>query len=181
MNETKTRSRKEIEDSIFIVGKHSLESLFMQKKILADITDIDEDICASVVETYNKVYDYMCDTSITEQQFAQTYQPKYFFEKNLDSFGYSDEKEEVRQKWDNSYYNKWDNAIKKVYKDDYEERINEFRLVREKVNKYTCDRARNKKNYMIELLKDKKLESLKKGNFNKLVTRLEKYVEETIH
>lgn len=177
MNSTKTKDTNNLEDSIHIIGKHSLESLYMQGNLLSNITKLDVDICDKVVQIYNDVYDYMIRTELTEQQFARIYQPKYFFEKNLDDFGWGDEKASIRQRWDDSYYLKWQKAINKVYSDNGDSLFEQFKLVREKVNMYTAQMAKIKRNYMLEILGNMDMPGLKKGLFAGLVDKLEKFLE----
>lgn len=176
MDSTKTHTTQDIEDNIHIIGKHSLESLYMQSDILSQITQLDEEVCENVVKVYNDVYDYMLTTGLTEQQFARVYQPKYFFEKNLDDFGWGDEKAHIRDKWDESYYAKWHKAINRVSEDKGDSLFEQFRQVREKVNEYTASMAKMRKNYMLDLLGDMDSKYLKKGSFGGLVRKLEKFV-----
>lgn len=165
------------DEEIFIIGKHSIESLFLDKKILSEITSEVMAQCEEVINIYNLVYDTQSSANMDEKRFAKFYQPKYFFEKKLDEFGWRDENS-ARDKWEESYYSEWKKAICKIYPDDAEEKFNTYKMIREKVNKYTCQKAKDKVNYLLELVEKMNLDEMKNSLFINLVNRLEDFVSE---
>ena len=107
-----------IRDCIYIIGKHSLESLYMQPRIISKICDLEQEKCEKVIILYNKIYDEKKTSGMKETEFAKIYQPKYFLEKNIDKFGYGDINKEARSNWDKNYYKKWKMGIEDVGEDD---------------------------------------------------------------
>ncbi len=170
LNNDHAFNREKFEKDIFIVGKHSLESLFMDENILEKMTSMELETLRRVVISYNSVYDKMSG-KMAEKEFAKYFQPKYFFEKNLDQFGYSDEKQVARGNWDAAYKNKWQGAFEND--DEYEE----FMKVREAVNSYTLEACRARRNYLADLVEEMTLDQLKGNLFAGLVERLEEFVE----
>lgn len=164
------------DDEIFIIGKHSMESLFLTKEILSEITSEPSDVCEEAVDIYNLVYDTQAVANMDENRFAKFYQPKYFFEKKLDDFGWKDENP-ARDKWDESYYSEWEKAINKVFPNNSGEKYKAYRDMREKVNQYTCQKAKDKVNYMLKLVENMSLEEMRNSLFADLVDRLDDFIK----
>lgn len=163
------------DDEIFIIGKYSMESLFLTKEILSKITSESIAVCEEVVDIYNLVYDTQLLANMKEDSFAKFYQPKYFFEKKLDSYGWKEDNSS-RDIWDKSYYIEWEKAIKKVFPNNAEEKYNTYKKLREKVNQYTSKKAKDKVNYLLELVNEMSLSDLKDTLFAELVDVLEKLI-----
>ena len=163
----------DIEDKVFVIGKHAIESLFIDPDIISDITGLDYEYCSKVVSLYNEVYDYNKKSNIKEEEFCKYFQPKYFFEKNLDKYGYDDN--QARDRWDEAYYKKINKAIKEIGKSDDE--ISEFKTVREELNNYTKICKKEKRNYMLEIIKKMDIDTIKHNNFKSLYDRLSRFID----
>ena len=164
-----------IRDCIYIIGKHSLESLYMQPRIISKICDLEQEKCEKVIILYNKIYDEKKTSGMKETEFAKIYQPKYFLEKNIDKFGYGDINKEARSNWDKNYYKKWKMAIEDVGEDDTFE---SFVQVRERVNDYTMKQKKQKINYLFKIVQKMELNNMESNLFAGLVERLKQFVEE---
>lgn len=62
-----------------------------------------------------------------------------------------------------------------MFPENREEKITNFRMVREGINKYTCDAVREQRNYIEEILESMSLEILEKNSFSKLVKKLKDF------
>lgn len=175
LKNTSNRSNTVNDDEIFIVGKHSIESLFLFGKILAELTNCPVEDCEEVINIYNYVYDRQCIGVMTEDRFAKFYQPKYFLEKNLDSFGWRDENPN-RERWDESYYSEWKKAIRIIYPEKGDEKFDKFKRIREAVNAYTCQKAKENINYLLEIIERIRLDEMKNSLFKELVVALEDFL-----
>lgn len=163
------------DNEIFIVGKHSIESLFLYGEILAEMTGCTIEECEEVINIYNTVYDKQSVGCMTEDRFAKFYQPKYFLEKNLDSFGWREENPN-RERWDESYYSEWKKAIRIIYPDKGDEKFDKFKRMREAVNDYTCQKAKENINYLLEIVERIRLDEMKNSLFKELVVALENFL-----
>lgn len=178
INNLNRNSQKAIDDCIYIIGKHSLESLYMQPEIWSEECEIEFDKCKDIFELYNRIYDKMKKSGISEQEFAKIYQPKYFLEKNIDKYGCGDARSEERKKWDGNYYKKWEKAFEDI---NETEKFITFNEVREKINLYTSGKKQEKKDYLLEIVKNMKLEQLENNLFSGLIDKLEKFVEKVLN
>ena len=176
LNNTNSNVSDLSDDEIYIIGKHSMESLFLTKEILSELSAEPIDVCEEVVGIYNLVYDTQSASNMNENRFAKFYQPKYFFEKKLDDFGWRDENP-ARDRWEESYYSEWGRAIKKVFPNDADEKYKAYKAMREKVNQYTCQKAKDKVNYLLELVEKMSLDEMKNSLFAELVDRLEHFIK----
>lgn len=161
-----------IEKSVYIVGEYSLESLFLDTDTLKSVLSVDLGKLTRALETYNKVFIYFRKKKNNGEEFAKYYQPKFFFEKDYDKFGYDVSDNQL--KWDESYINKWsniDNLI--VSKED----MHNYLEVRDEINEYVREKKRNKINYLAEIISAMELEDLKKTSFESLIGTLSKFVE----
>ena len=163
------------DNEIFIVGKHSIESLFLYGEILAEMTGFTIEECEEVIRIYNEVYDKQSVGCMTEDRFAKYYQPKYFLEKNLDSYGWKAENPN-RDRWDKSYYSEWEKAIKMIYPENIDTKINSFKRIREAVNSYTCQKAKEDINYLLEIVEEKSLDDMKNSLFKSIIFVLEDFI-----
>lgn len=159
-------------NNIYVIGKHSIESLFMDTEIIAKFSGLDSEICQKAIEIYNVVYDNVKKKNIGENEFKKYYQPKYFLEMNLDKYRCDKEK---REKWNETYLNKWRNSINEI--DEYNDSdFKMFKTVREEVNKYTYDKKNNKVDYLKEIVDEMSIEKLKKSLFGELTCKIEEFI-----
>ena len=166
---------KELEEDIFVIGEHALESLFMDPNIISNVLQLNFEVCQDACLTYQKGYENAMKKQMGKDVIAKYFQPKYFWEKNLDKYGWSDAKSVAREKWDEAYYEKWKRVIKDMFPENSEEKITNFRMVREGINKYTCDAVREQRNYIVEILESMSLEIMEKNSFSKLVKKLKDF------
>lgn len=163
------------DNEIFIVGKHSIESLFLFGEILAEMTKCTVEECEEVINIYNDVYDKQSLGYMTEDRFAKYYQPKYFLEKNLDSYGWKSENPN-RDRWDKSYYSEWEKAIRMFCPENADAKINSFKRIREAVNSYTCQKAKEDIDYLLEIVERRSLDEMKNSLFKELIHALEDFM-----
>lgn len=166
---------KELEEDIFVIGEHALESLFMDPNIISNVLQLNFEVCQDACLTYQKGYENAMKKQMGKDVIAKYFQPKYFWEKNLDKYGWSDAKSVAREKWDEAYYENWERVIKDMFPENREEKITNFRMVREGINKYTCDAVREQRNYIVEILESMSLKILEKNSFSKLVKKLKDF------
>lgn len=168
---------EEIKESIFIVGEHSIESLFIDSAILSKITGFEENKCKNVCESYLEGYKNASKAG-NKNLLCSYYQPKYFFEKKLDEYGWSDQKENARKKWDSAYYRKWEETLQNCFPEE-KERFSDFKEMREIINEYTRVSAMEQRNYMVEIANELSIEEIKTNRFSSLVGILESFLEKT--
>lgn len=161
-----------IDNSIVIIGDYSLESLFLDKIYFIDKLAISEDKIEKAIDTYKKVFTYNKSLQMDENTFAKYFQPKLFFEKKLDKYGY--ENSQAREKWDESYKRKW----KEVVIEGIEEAdIDNYLEVRELINRYTEKSMKEKNNYMEEWIKNKSIEELREHGFREVIEVFNSFLE----
>lgn len=161
-----------INESIVIIGEYSLESLFLDEIYFDSILDIDQEKIQKAIDTYKKVFNYYRNSGISEGEFAKYYQPKLFFEKKLDKYGY--ENSQAREKWDESYRRKWkDVVIEGIEEGD----IDNYLEVRELINRYTEKSMKEKNNYMEEWIKNKSIEELREHGFREVIEVFNVFLE----
>ena len=165
--------KEKVEKSVYIVGEYSIESLFMDENILKKIYTGDENDLKDAIKTYHKVFNFYKAKNISKNDLGKFYQPKYFFEKNYDAYGY--EESENQKKWDESYKKRWRNADSSLV--DLQS-IENYLAVREAINKYTRQKKKLRENYFEELLSSLSIEVLKSNKFKELIEVLSNFYEE---
>lgn len=181
IDETHGNVDEALENCIYIVGDHSLESLLINRHFIKSITNESEERCEAVCRIFLDGYNHAIECGYKDNVIAGRYQPKYFLEKKLDEYGYGDEKASLRQKWDDAYYRKWKETINELYPEDADEKYALFYSVREKLNEYTRSMAEKKQNYMTTYLAQLTKEDLFSNSFKQLSERLASFIDESKH
>lgn len=177
LNERDAWPLEKIQESVFVVGEHSIESLFIDSAILSKISGYDIGRCEKVCETYLTGYSKASDLK-NKNILCNYFQPKYFFEKKLDEYGWSEKKAEARKKWDDAYYKRWEEILQICFPGE-DERFSEFKELRESVNEYTRISAMEQRNYLVDIAGEISIEMAKHNKFANLFSVLEAFVEKT--
>lgn len=164
-----------LDKNIIIIGEYSLESIFLYEYYFRGIIDANTDKINNAINTYNKVFQYYREKRIDENTFAKFYQPKLFFEKKLDKYGY--EESEARSIWDESYKNKWKKAVVEENMDLSKEDIDNYLEIREKINRYTANCMKERINYMEEWIKRTEINDLEKFGFQELICVFKEFID----
>ena len=171
---SKTQEEK-LRDSIVGISRYSLEGHFIDENLL-DILKIDDKDIKSTVKCYecqfesytNKLY----KNKINKNIISTYYQPKKFLEGFLDSYKAS-QTEKIKGE-NEKYENKWKEYP--LCATCEESDIDTFIKTRQIINCKTKELKINKKDFMIEAIKSKSLETIKQTKLNEILQILEEFL-----
>lgn len=160
-----------LEESVFIVSKYSIEGYFINEKILGN-TGINSGLLKEMVRCYDCQYNYFFSNAVSEKERRQVsnwYQPKHLLENFEDKFKVTEsEKREAHKK---RYETKWSSFSKC---ENCENSIDKFFEGRDVLNNYTHAKKCAKEEYLVQLIESYSVEELKTSNLSELVVALEK-------
>lgn len=166
--------QQKIKDSIVILDRYSLEGYFIDEKLL-EILDIDTENLIKAVKCYECQYDHYSkqayQNKVKESLISSWYQPKYFLERFTDKFKAS-EIGKINQH-NERYESKWrENEICVTCEEsDIDTYINTRTEINNKLNNLKLE----KKDYMIESIKNKSIEEIKQTKLNEVIDILENF------
>ena len=166
---------KKIRESIVILKRYSLEGYFIDEKLLS-ILDLEPSNIKSAIQCYEcqynyyskKVYAYEIDSKI----LSSWYQPKYFLEKFIDKFKAN--QLELIEEHNSRYENQWKQFEK--CSNCKQSKIDTYIKAREKINAKTESLKLVKKDFIIECIKDKKIDEIKETKLKVIVEILENFI-----
>ena len=166
--------QQKIKDSIVILDRYSLEGYFIDEKLL-EALDINTEDLGKAVKCYECQYDYyskkVYQNKIKESVVSSWYQPKYFLERFTDKFKAS-EIDKINQH-NERYETKWrENEICVTCE---ESDIDTYINTRTEINNKSNNLKLEKKDYMIESIKNKSIEEIKKTKLNEVIDILENF------
>lgn len=169
-----------ITKSIKIMKRYSLEGYFIDEKLLL-ISGIDCEDIKHVIQCYECQYNYYTniiynnsDKNYNEKLISSWYQPKYLLEKFHDKFK-SNRLKDI-ETYNLRYEKQWRKFERCV--DCKKSNIDCYIKTREKINEYTKLLKLQKKDFLIESIKDKSLDTLKETKLKEIVNILEKFIED---
>lgn len=164
-----------IRESVRVLEQYSLESFFIDEKLLAK-SEISSELIGSIVKCYECQYTYYSNevhnNRINSTILTKWYQPKYCLEKFDDKFSAS--QVQLIENCNNMYEEKWMEFDKcKVCKDS---NIINYIEGRRKLNEYNKKLKTNKKDFMIECIKDKSIDELKETKLVGIIRIIEELI-----
>ena len=152
--------QQKIKDSIVILDRYSLEGYFIDEKLL-EILDINTEDLGKAVKCYECQYDHYSkqayQNKVKESVVSSWYQPKYFLERFTDKFKAS-EVDKINQH-NERYETKW--RENEVCVTCEESDIDTYINIRTEINNKSNNLKLEKKDYMIESIKNKSIEEIK--------------------
>ena len=166
--------QQKIKDSIVILDRYSLEGYFIDEKLL-EILDINTEDLGKAVKCYECQYDHYSkqayQNKVKESVVSSWYQPKYFLERFTDKFKAS-EVDKINQH-NERYETKW--RENEVCVTCEESDIDTYINIRTEINNKSNNLKLEKKDYMIESIKNKSIEEIKQTKLNEVVDILENF------
>lgn len=164
-----------IKNSIAILDRYSLEGYFIDESLL-EILEVDMKNINKAVKCYECQYDYYSNQAyknkIKESSISSWYQPKYFLEKFTDKFKAS-EIDKINQH-NERYETKWrENLLCATCE---ESDLDIYIKTRTEINNKSNNLKLEKKEFMIEAIKNKNLQEIKQTKLNEIVDILEKFI-----
>lgn len=167
--------QNKIRESIVVLDRYSLEGYFIDNKLLK-ILNINSTDIENAVKCYECQYNYYSnqvhENNLNESILSSWYQPKYFLEKFTDKFKAT--QEEAIKKHNDMYEDKWLNH--EPCKACKINNINRYITTRSEINKKINDLKLEKKDFLLECIKNKSIEEIKETKLNEIVNILEMFI-----
>lgn len=167
--------QRKIRESIVVLDRYSLEGYFIDNKLLKILNINSEDI-ENAIKCYECQYDYysnqVYENNLNESTLSSWYQPKYFLEKFTDKFKAT--QIDAIEKHNKRYEDKWLNheACKVCKIND----INRCITTRSEINKKINDLKLEKKDFLLECIKNKSIEEIRETKLNEIINILETFI-----
>ncbi|MEG1312394.1 MAG: AAA family ATPase [Romboutsia sp.] len=175
-NKPSEEIQQKIKESIVILDRYSLEGYFIDEKLL-EVLDINSEDIGKAVKCYECQYDHYSKQAhqniVKESVVSSWYQPKYFLERFTDKFKAS-ETDKINQH-NERYETKWINN--EVCATCEESDIDTYISTRTEINNKSNNLKLEKKDYLIESIKNKDIEYIKQTKLNEIVNILENFTE----
>lgn len=170
--------KEKIAKSVRITEYYSIEGYFIDKNLLNNLVSTKETQLSNAVKCYECQYNYysneVYNNRKNEKVLSSWYQPKYFLEKFLDK--YKSSQKEALENHDLMYKEQW-RKFKKCTQ-CCESKLDDFFEVREAINRLSKTFKEQKNDLMLEIIKTKSLDELKRTKLLSLINLLEVFNDE---
>lgn len=164
-----------IKESIVILDRYSLEGYFIDEKLL-ELLNINLGDIKEAIKCYECQYNYyskeVYENRAKENVLSSWYQPKYFLERFTDKFKAS-EIDKINQHNDR-YEAKWRSHT--LCETCEESNIDVYINTRTEINNKVNDFKLDKKDFMVESIKNKNIDEIKETKLNKIVEILQSFI-----
>lgn len=175
-NEIDEEIKEKIWKSVRVLNQYSLESFFIDEKLLSEVS-IDSDDIEKTLKCYECQYGHytecLYNNEVNEKVISQWYQPKYFLEKFDDKFKAN--QIEAIEAHNLRYETQW-RKFESCSECDQSD-IECYLSSRKKINEYTKKLKLQKKDFMIECIVDKTIDELKETKLKYIIGILEEFIE----
>lgn len=174
-NEIDEEIKEKIRESVRVLDQYSLESFFIDKTLLSEVS-IDVDDVENTVKCYECQCNYytqrLYNNEINEKVISQWYQPKYLLEKFDDKFKAS--QIEAIEAHNLRYETQWRKFER--CSECGQGNIEGYLKSRQKINEHTKKLKLQKKDFMSECITDKTIDELKETKLKYIIKMLEEFI-----
>lgn len=165
-----------INESILVLEGYSLEGYFIDRLLLDNMGLLEKEVDVAI-SCYECQYSYYASEVYAGNENIKTlsswYQPKYFLEKFMDKFKASDI-DHIEQH-NEKYKAQWRKYV--GCQTCTKCNIEKFFEYRDKINQHTLDLKKQKKDFMVEVIKSKSILDLKETKLKSIIEQIEKFKE----